>query len=105
MEVDISDNPAVVQPVFDELRNNLSLNIVQSLDQREKALKRLVEGYEALKPEFDAALKADLGYNSYLSNFAAHSVTLGEISDIINNFRTWAQPRSVKTPIGTLPWM
>lgn len=77
MEVDISDDPAIVQPAYDELRKNLMLNIAQTLDHREKALKRLVEGYEALKPEFEAALKADLGYNSFLSNFAAHSVTLG----------------------------
>jgi hypothetical protein len=42
MQVDISDDPALVQPVFDELRKNLALNIVQNLDHREKALKRLL---------------------------------------------------------------
>jgi hypothetical protein len=52
MQLDISDDPAVVQPIFDELKNNIRLNIAQSLNQREKALKKLLEGYEALKPEF-----------------------------------------------------
>ena len=77
MQVDISDDPAVVQPIFNELRKNLTLNIAQSIEHREKALKRLIEGYEALKPDFEAALQADLGYNAFMSNFAAHAVTLG----------------------------
>lgn len=42
MQVDISDDPAIVQPIFDELKNNLGLNIAQSLDQRENALKKLL---------------------------------------------------------------
>lgn len=42
MQVDISDDPAVVQPIFDEVKNNLALNIAQSLDQREKALKKML---------------------------------------------------------------
>lgn len=55
-----------------------------------------------MKPEFEEALKYDLGYNSFLSNFAAHAVSVGEIQDLLNNFRTWAKPKSVKTPIGKL---
>ena len=45
MQVDISDDPAVVQPIFNELRKNLALNIAQNIEHREKALKRLIEGY------------------------------------------------------------
>ncbi len=52
MLVEINDDPSVVLPVFEELRQNFNLNIAQSLDQREKSLKRLMEGYEALKPDF-----------------------------------------------------
>jgi hypothetical protein len=105
MKVDISDDPAVVQPIFDELRNNLAFNIAQSLNQREKALRGLIDGYEALKPEFEAALKEDLGYNAFLSNFAAHSVSIAEVKDLLENFRSWAKPRPVKTPIGISVYM
>lgn len=45
-------------------------------------------------------MKEDLGYNSFLSNFAAHSISLGEVHDLLENFRSWAKARSVKTPIG-----
>ena len=37
-------------------------------------------------PEFDEALKKDLGYNQFMSNFLAHSITLGEIKHTLNNF-------------------
>jgi hypothetical protein len=30
-----------------------------------------------MKAEIDEALKKDLGYNSFMSNFAAHSISLG----------------------------
>jgi hypothetical protein len=102
MEIDIQDDPSQVSAIYDELKANLALDIVQSLDQREKALKRLIEGYEILRPQIDEALKQDLGYSPFLSNFAAHSLTLNEVKDLLANFRSWAKPRSVKTPIGKI---
>lgn len=79
MLINIPDDTSGVQAVYNELRTNLGLNIAQSLDQREKALKRLIEGYEVYKPQIEEALKQDLGYSPFLSNFVAHSVTLGEV--------------------------
>jgi hypothetical protein len=76
MQADIQDDPSQVPVIYDELRANLALNIAQSLDQREKALRRLLDGYEVYKPQIDEALRQDLGYSPFLSNFAAHSVTL-----------------------------
>jgi hypothetical protein len=76
MQIYIQDDPSKVSAIYQDLRANLALDIVQSLDHREKALKRLIEGYEAYKPQIDEALKYDLGYSPFLSNFAAHSVTL-----------------------------
>lgn len=34
MQVDILDDPAVVGPIYDELKRNLALNVVQNLDHR-----------------------------------------------------------------------
>jgi hypothetical protein len=42
MQVDISDDPSIVQPIFSELRKNLTLNIAQNIEHREKALKKLI---------------------------------------------------------------
>lgn len=50
MEINIQDDPSVIQPIFDQLKQNINLNIVQDLKHREQTLKRLMEGYEALKP-------------------------------------------------------
>jgi hypothetical protein len=53
MSAEISDDPQVVLPIFEELKANFNLNIAQSLEHREKTLKKLIEGYEVLKPEFE----------------------------------------------------
>lgn len=100
MEIQITDDPAHAKKVYEELRNNVALDATHSLEQREKALKSLLAGYEKLKPEIEEALQKDLGYSSFLSNFAAHSVTLGEIEDLLKNFKEWAQAKSIKTPMG-----
>lgn len=100
MDNNIPDDPAVAQPVFEELRNNFKLNIVQNVEFREKALSQLIEGYKALQSEFDEALKHDNGYNPFMSNFVAHSITLSEITDLLNNISNWTKPRPVPTPIG-----
>lgn len=36
-----------------------------------------------MKLEIDEALKKDLGYNTFMSNFAAHSVTMSEVKDLV----------------------
>ena len=99
MDNNIPDDPAVAQPVFEELRNNFKLNIVQNVEFREKALSQLIEGYKALQSDFDEALKHDNGYNPFMSNFVAHSITLSEITDLLNNISNWTKPRPVPTPI------
>lgn len=34
-----------------------------------------------------------------MSNFVAHSITLGEITDLLKNVKKWSEPRPVPTPI------
>jgi hypothetical protein len=100
MQIEITDDPLHAKKVYEELRSNVSLDATHSLEHREKALKSLINGYEKLKPEIEEALQKDLGYSSFLSNFAAHSVTLGEIEDLLNNFKGWAKAKSIPTPMG-----
>ena len=76
MEIVIPDDPAQVQSIFDELKENFYLNTVQKPEFREQALTKLVEGYKEMQPEIDEALKHDCGYNPFMSNFAAHNITM-----------------------------
>ncbi len=56
MQLDITDDPVYAKKVYEELRNNVSLDATHSLQQREKALKSLLAGYEKFKPEIEEAL-------------------------------------------------
>jgi hypothetical protein len=49
MEVNITDDPATVKPVFEELHNNFKLNVTQNVEFREKTLQQLIDGYQALQ--------------------------------------------------------
>lgn len=60
---EISDDSSVVEPIFEELRINIPLNICRDIKFRKQALKSLVDGYEAMKEEISEALKKDLGQN------------------------------------------
>jgi hypothetical protein len=46
MDIKISDDPSEVKPIFEELRNNFHLNVVQKVEFREKALGQLIKGYK-----------------------------------------------------------
>jgi aldehyde dehydrogenase (NAD+) len=96
----IQDDATLVRPIFDEMRSNLKTRETHSIAFRKKALESLIAGYEKLKPQFDEALTHDLGLNTFMSNFSAHSVTLGEIKDLLTHIDQWAKPQSIETPIG-----
>lgn len=53
-----------------------------------------------MREEFDDALKQDLGYSSFMSTMAAHSILEPEMEHIISNMNSWAKPQSVSTPLG-----
>ena len=44
-----------------------------------------------MKPEIDQALNKDLGYNSFMCNFGAHSITMTEVKDIRKNLSRWVK--------------
>lgn len=100
MSTEIPDDPSQVKDIFEELRVNFHLGVVQKVDFREKALSKLIEGYIQLQPEIDEALKHDCGYNPFMSNFVAHNITLTEVRDLQVNVRKWMKPRPTQTPLG-----
>ncbi len=59
------------------MRQSVKTGETKSLKFRQKALDNLIEGYEKMKPVIDQALNKDLGFNTFMSNFTAHSITAG----------------------------
>lgn len=50
-------------PIFNELKQNYLTGTTKPLEFRKNTLKRLLEGYIALEPDFNEALRKDLGHN------------------------------------------
>ena len=50
MKVTLKDDPSIINSIFQELKENINLNIAQDITHREKTLQKLIEGYEAFKP-------------------------------------------------------
>lgn len=93
----IEDDPQIVNTVFKEMREECAGRQTHNLEFRKKALKSLLEGFEKMQPDFDEALKKDLGLNSFMSNFLSHGLIKAEVSDLLNNLDKWAQPTKVET--------
>ena len=49
MSIEIEDDPSQVKAVFEELRMNFKLNVVQEVSFREKALEQLMQGYKEMQ--------------------------------------------------------
>lgn len=49
MSNEIADDPSQVKAVFEELRMNFKLNVVQEVSFREKALEQLMQGYKEMQ--------------------------------------------------------
>jgi hypothetical protein len=97
---DILDETEGIREVLDELRSNFHTGGTRTAYERKAALTALLEGYERMEEEFNAALKADLGHNSFIANMQAHSLTKAEIKDLIDGVGDWIKPSSVPTPVG-----
>ena len=76
MDIVIPDDPSHTKAIFDELKENFYLNTTHKAQFRQKSLAKLIDGYKEMQSEFDEALKHDCGYNPFMSNFAAHNVTM-----------------------------
>jgi hypothetical protein len=72
---DILDNTDAIRDTFEELRRNFYTGATRTAKFRKNALAALLNGYELMEEEFNVALKADLGHNSFIANMQAHSLT------------------------------
>lgn len=98
----VPDDPAIVQPIFEELKQNFLDGRTRSVSFRKQMLQHLLDGYQAMQDDFNTALKKDLGQSAYMATVCAHSMTIGEIQDNIDNLASWVKPEYRTTPIGRL---
>ena len=97
---EIPDNPAVVEPVFRQLKKNFYTGKTRPIAARKAALRNLIDGYIALKEEINEATEKDIGNNKFFNEFAIHPINIEEMEDLYANVEKWAQPESISTPLG-----
>ncbi|RFU69438.1 aldehyde dehydrogenase [Peribacillus saganii] len=71
----------------------------KNLAYREKALQTLRETIRTHEKQFIEALKADLNKSEFEAYSTEIGVVLEEIRFMLKNFRSWAKPQKVKTPL------
>ena len=98
----IPDDPSVIRPTLDALRNSFHEGKTRPFNYRERQLRALLKGIEELTPKFEVALKKDLGVSPFMNYMLSIGITVNEIKDILKNFRKWARPIPADTsvPIG-----
>jgi hypothetical protein len=97
---DIPDEPSAVEPIFQQLKKNFFTGKTRPLAARKAALRNMIDGYIALKEEFNEAITKDLGTNAFFSDFVVHPLTIEEMEDLYSNLEKYASSESVSTPLG-----
>ena len=82
---DIPDNPAVVEPVFKQLKKSFASGKTRPFAARKAALRSMIDGYIALKEEFNEAIEKDLGTGQFFSDFVVHPICIEEMEDLYSN--------------------
>ena len=52
-----------------------------------------------MKEKFNEAHQKDLGWNAFMTEILTNQVTIGEIKDLRDNFKSWMKPQSIPTPM------
>lgn len=97
---EIPDDPSVVEPIFKQLKKNFASGRTRSFAARKAALRNMIDGYIALKEEFNEAIEKDLGTNQFFSDFVVHPICIEEMEDLYSNLEKYASSDSVSTPLG-----
>ena len=99
---EIPDDPSVVEPIFKQLKKNFASGRTRSFAARKAALRNMIDGYIALKEEFNEAIEKDLGTNQFFSDFVVHPICIEEMEDLYSNLEKYASSDSVSTPLGKI---
>lgn len=71
----------------------------KSISYRRQQLKQLMKGMKELNPDFQSAIKSDLGYNEFTHYMISQSITEMAIQEVIDNLSQWTATRKVDTSL------
>lgn len=95
----IPDDPTVIDPILTELKASFFAQKTKSLSYRKSQLRSLLTGLRELNEKFEAALKQDLGYNSFTTFAFSQAISVNDIENILQNIDQWAKPRPADTSL------
>ncbi|EGR30464.1 hypothetical protein IMG5_131480 [Ichthyophthirius multifiliis] len=96
----ILDNPKIIQPTLDSLKNSFRTGKTLSLSYRKQQLKNLLTGLKEMEDEIINANIKDMGYkNKDTSKLFNLTPTIMEIQFILKNFEKWSQKQKVDTSL------
>lgn len=99
----IKDDPKIIKPIFDELRESYLKGKARSLDFRKQQLKNLLKGLNDLKDKFDEAWNRDLGGGKFTSQVLSYSLTVNEVEECLENVYKWNDTSFIDTPVALGP--
>lgn len=100
----IPDDPKVVQPIFDELRNSFYVKAkTRPLKYRKTQLQSLLQGLKDLEEKFHEAWDKDLGGGKFSSQMLSYHLTIGETTECLHKLEEWNAPISADTPLSIGP--
>jgi len=95
----IQDDPSVIKPIFESLKQNFATGRTKDLDFREAQLRSLLRGMAEMEKKFHDALQKDIGANEFGSWLLSTSITTAKIKHNLENFRKWAKRRDADTSV------
>ena len=69
---EIPDDPSTLQKQLDEMKKNFQTHQTKDIAFRKRALKSLLEGYNSMQEEIEAAVKKDLGNKKLMAKLTSH---------------------------------
>lgn len=92
-----------ILPKLNILRKGFASHKTKDLNFRLDQLNKLRKGFQKYSSQIYRSNYLDLGFGEYSNDVNTMSVVLSDIDYIIKNFKSWAKPRSVDTPLALAP--
>ena len=99
MNPTIPDDPSGLEDILKEMKRNFRDGKTKTADYRKFALNSLIQGYQEMREKFSEAHKNDLGWNTFITELLTNELTVSEIKDLKDNFKSWGKTKSIKTPV------
>ena len=92
------DNPVLIDKAFAKVKKTFNSGKTKPYKFRMTQLVSLKKGLQTLAADFDKALTADLGKDTFANWLCELTVCSREVDDAMANLKAWMQDESVDTP-------